>query len=341
MGWWSRLRRNPLAVLSMGVLILFYLVAVLAPWVAPYGANQSFENGALLPPSSIYWWNPQGEFIGAHVYPATLGSVDLETGQRTLRLDRSRPSPIRLFHAGHLFDTFGDGHIHLLGTDEQGRDEFSRLLYGARFSLFIGIVSTTISFSIGTAIGAIAGYVGGLLDNILMRLSEVLMSVPYIYLLVALAAVLPAQLSNTDRFVLITVIISTVSWAGLARVIRGQVLSIKESTFVLAARAIGTPVQQILWRHILPQTTTYLIIAATLAVPGFIVAEAVLSLVGLGIQQPDPSWGNMLSLSTNAAILLLHPWLVWSPAIAIITTVLCFNLLGDGLRDAFDPKRIP
>jgi peptide/nickel transport system permease protein len=320
---------------------MFYLMAVFAPWISPYGVNQSFENGALLPPSAIYWHNSQGEFIGAHVYPATLGSIDLESGERLLRLDRSRPSPIRLFHSGHLFDTVGGGHLHLLGTDEQGRDEFTRLLYGARFSLFIGIVATAISFSIGTTVGAIAGYVGGLLDNILMRLSEVLMSVPYIYLLVALAAVLPAQLSNTDRFILITVIISTVSWAGLARVIRGQVLAIKESNFVLAAKAIGTPTGSIVWRHILPQTTTYLIITATLAVPGFIVAEAVLSLVGLGIQQPDPSWGNMLSLATNAAILLLHPWLVWSPAIAIIATVLCFNLLGDGLRDAFDPKRYP
>jgi peptide/nickel transport system permease protein len=164
------------------------------------------------------------------------------------------------------------------------------------------------------------------------------MTIPSIYLLVALAAVLPPGLSSAQRFLLIVLITSFVRWAGLARVIRGQVLSIKEREFVQAAQAMGGNGFYIILRHVLPQTATYAIIAATLAIPGFIELESVLSLIGLGIQQPDPSWGNMLSLATNASILVLQPWLVWPPALLIILTVLAFNLLGDGLRDAFDPR---
>jgi peptide/nickel transport system permease protein len=159
-------------------------------------------------------------------------------------------------------------------------------------------------------------------------------------LLVALAAVLPPGLSSAQRFLLIILILSFVGWAGLARVIRGEVLSLKERTFVQASQAMGGRALHIIVRHILPQTATYVIISATLAVPGYIVAEAVLSLIGLGIQQPDPSWGNMLSAATNASILVLHPWLIWPPAGLIVATVLSFNLLGDGLRDALDPRSL-
>jgi peptide/nickel transport system permease protein len=189
-------------------------------------------------------------------------------------------------------------------------------------------------------IGGISGYFGSWIDSILMRFAEVLMTIPGLYLLVALAAVLPPGLTSAQRFILIVLITSFISWASLARVIRGQVLSIKQREFVQAARAMGANPIYIIVRHVLPQTATYVIISATLAVPGFIVAESVLSLIGLGIQQPDPSWGNLLSLSTNASILVLQPWLVWPPAILIILTVLAFNLLGDGLRDALDPRSI-
>ena len=238
----------------------------------------------------------------------------------------------------HLFGAVGEGKINLLGTDEQGRDQFSRLLHGGKISLFIGLVGITISFPLGMIVGGISGYFGGWIDAILMRLVEVLMTIPGIYLLVALAAVLPPGLTSAQRFLLIVLITSFISWSGLARVIRGQVLSIKEQEFVQAARAVGAKPFYIIVRHVLPQTASYIIISATLAVPGFIVAESVLSLIGLGIQQPDPSWGNLLSLATNASILVLQPWLIWPPALLIILTVLSFNLLGDGLRDALDPR---
>ncbi|MCT7987949.1 ABC transporter permease [Laspinema olomoucense] len=354
MNWWKKLKKNPLARLGAILLLVFYLAAIAAEFVAPYDAYSSQANGALLPPTQIYWRNQTtGAFMGPHVYPTTQGAIDLETGDRELIVDFEQPSRIGLFVKGpayklfgfipgdvHLFGTTGPAPLNLVGTDDQARDQFSRLVLGARISLFIGLVGISISFPLGTIVGGISGYFGGPVDSILMRLVEVLMTIPSIYLLVTLTLILPAGISSAQRFILIVVITSFVSWSGLARVIRGQVLSIKEREFVQSAKAMGAQPLYIIVRHVIPQTATYTIIAATLSIPGFIVAESVLSLIGLGIQQPDPSWGNMLSLSTNASILLLQPWLVWPPALLIILTVLAFNLLGDGLRDALDPRSV-
>jgi peptide/nickel transport system permease protein len=242
----------------------------------------------------------------------------------------------------HLFGVTETNRINVLGTDEQARDNFSRILHGSRISLSIGLIGIAISFPIGMLVGGISGYFGGWVDAIIMRLVEVLMSIPKIYLLVALSGYLLVVqgLSNSARFALIILITSFIGWAGLARVIRGQVLSIKEQEFIQAAKAMGAPRFYTILRHVLPQTATYAIVAATLAIPGYIEAESVLSLIGLGIQQPDASWGNMLSSATNASVLLLQPWLIWPPAILIILTVLAFNVLGDGLRDALDPRSL-
>ncbi|WP_019501769.1 ABC transporter permease [Pseudanabaena sp. PCC 6802] len=338
MNWWKRLRSNPLACLGAAILIIFYVAAILADFITPYGFDDRPPNSALLPPTQIYWQNAQGESIGPHVYPTTQGEVNFETGERSLIVDRTKPAMIRLFSNGHLFSTSGEGRLNLLGTDDQGRDQLTRLLYGGRISLSIGIIGTFVSFLIGSLVGGISGYFGGWLDAILMRVVEVLMSVPSIYLLVALAAILPEQLTNAQRFALIIFIVSFVQWASLARVVRGQVLSIKESTFITAAKATGASPLRIIWKHILPQTASFIIISATLSIPSFIIAESVLSLIGLGIQQPDPSWGNMLSLATNASVIVLQPWLIWAPSALIILTVLSYNLLGDGLRDALDPR---
>lgn len=374
MNWWRKLKNNPLAQFGALVLLILYLAVIFADFVAPYDPYASQPSGALLPPTQIYWQNQAGQFIGPHIYPTTLGPVDLNTGERELIVDRQAPAPLRLFVKGptynlfqirlplptqlslnepkfdqvevfsgfqgnrHLFGAVGEARFNLLGTDDQARDEFSRLVHGGRVSLSIGLIGVAISFPLGMLVGGISGYFGGLTDAFLMRLVEVLMTIPSIYLLVALAAVLPAGLTSADRFLLIVLITSFVSWAGLGRVLRGQVLSIKEQEFVQAARAMGGRSLYIINRHVLPQTASYVIISATLSIPSFIVAESVLSLIGLGIQQPDPSWGNMLSLATNASILVLQPWLIWPPTLLIILTVLAFNLLGDGLRDALDPR---
>ena len=354
MNWWQKLKKNPLARLGALLLLIFYVTVIAADFVAPYDPYSSQPDGSLLPPTQIYWRNQQtGKFIGPHVYLTTQGPTSLETGDRELIVDDQKSSPVRLFVKGfeyklfwvipanlHLFGTIGEGKINILGTDEQARDQFSRLVYGGRISLSIGLVGIAISFPLGLLVGGISGYFGGWIDAILMRIVEVLMTIPGIYLLVALAAVLPPGLTSAQRFLLIVVITSFISWSGLARVIRGQVLSIKEQEFVQATRAMGAKPFYIIVRHVLPQTATYVIISATLAIPGFIVAESVLSLIGLGIQQPDPSWGNLLSIATNASILVLQPWLIWPPALLIILTVLAFNLLGDGLRDALDPRSL-
>jgi len=376
MRWWQKLKKNPLARMGAIVLMVFYLTVIAAEFVAPYDPYEAQTAGSLLPPTEVFLQTPDGDWLGPHVYPTTQGPVDLDTGAREIERDFTQPSPIRLFVQGHeyrwlqirlplptqfsltnpqfrefqlfpgipgnihLFGTIGEGRFNLLGTDEQGRDQFSRLVYGGRISLSIGLVGILISFPLGLLVGGISGYFGGMTDALLMRVVEVLMTIPALYLLVALAAILPPGLSSSQRFLLIVLITSFVGWAGIARVIRGEVLSIRERAYVQAARAMGGRSLYIILRHVLPQTATYVIIAATLAVPSFILAEAVLSLIGLGIQQPDPSWGNMLTLATNASILVLQPWLVWSPALLIVLTVLAFNLLGDGLRDALDPRNL-
>ncbi len=390
MNWWQQLKRNGLARTGAIVLVIMYFTAIAAEFMAPYDPYVSQDDGSLLPPTAIHWIDPQGKWIGPHVYPTTQGQTDINTGDRLLKVDQTKPSPINLFVRGdsyqllpisipllpkfdqamskkskgkepvakskadpqeftifsgipcdwHLFGTKGAGKINLLGTDEQGRDQFSRLVYGARISLFIGLIGVLISFPIGMILGGVSGYFGGWIDAAIMRVAEVLMTLPSLYLLVALASVLPDRVSSAQRFLLIVVITSFISWAGLARVIRGQVLSIKEREFVQAARAMGAKPFYIITHHVLPQTATYLIISATLAIPSFIVSESVLSLIGLGIQAPDPSWGNLLSLATNTSILIFQPWLIWPPALLIILTVLSFNLLGDGLRDALDPRNL-
>jgi peptide/nickel transport system permease protein len=373
MNWWQKLQKNSLAKIGAIILLIFYLSAIAADFIAPYNPYVSQSEGSLLPPTQIYLRKQadpdKGKLIGLHVYPTTQGPTDLKTGDRELKVDFQKPSPVSLFAKGatyelfkislplppkfeqvdifpgftfdrHLFGAVGEGKINILGTDEQGRDQFTRLVHGSKISLFIGLVGIAISFPLGMLVGGIAGYFGGWIDSVLMRLCEVLMTIPGIYLLVALSVMLPPGLTSAQRFLLIVLITSFISWSGLARVIRGQVLSIKEQEFIQAAKAMGANPFYIIIRHVLPQTASYIVISSTLSIPGFIVAESVLSLIGLGIQQPDPSWGNLLSLSTNASILVLQPWLIWPPALLIILTVLAFNLLGDGLRDALDPRSL-
>jgi peptide/nickel transport system permease protein len=246
--------------------------------------------------------------------------------------------PIRLFSHGRLFTTSDPARkFFLLGTDGLGRDLFSRIVYGARVSLTIGIVGVGASFLIGIVLGSLAGYFGGWVDNVVMRVVDVEMSLPSFYFLLALAAVVPANLSSAATFFLIVAMMSLIRWASFARVIRGLVASLREAEYVRAARALGAGHARILLRHIIPGTYSYTIVGATLAIPSFILSESALSLLGLGIQEPDASWGNLLAEAQNVQSLVRYPWIM-APGVFIFLTIMSFNFLGDHLRDTLDPR---
>ncbi|MFI5370715.1 MAG: ABC transporter permease, partial [Candidatus Eisenbacteria bacterium] len=228
--------------------------------------------------------------------------------------------------------------LHLLGTDPAGRDVLSRLLYGAQISLTVGLVGIAISFFLGLLLGGISGYYGGWVDTGIMRSTELLLSVPGLYLLIALRGLFPVDLPSAQVYLGIVVILAFIGWAALARVIRGMVLSIRESDYVAAAEALGMSRIRIIVRHVLPNTMSFVIVAATLAIPGYILGEVVLSFLGLGVQEPAASWGNMLAQARSVRVLTSFPWMLFAPGSAIFVTVLSFNVLGDGLRDAADPR---
>ena len=225
----------------------------------------------------------------------------------------------------------------LLGADSRGRDLLSRIIYGGRISLSIGLVGVTVSFTIGMLVGGLSGYYGGAYDVVVQRICEMIMMVPGFYLMLALRAALPANYGSVSVYFIIVLIMSFIGWAGMARVVRGMVLSIRSNEYVEAARAIGQSDLRIITRHILPQTLSYAIVSITLSIPGYILGESALSLLGLGIQDPYASWGNLLRDAMSISEIKFHPWIL-IPGVFIFLTVMSFNFLGDGLRDAFDPK---
>jgi len=239
----------------------------------------------------------------------------------------------------HLFGTDQPSKLLLFGADRYGRDVFSRILAGSRISMSIGLLAILITFSLGLSIGGAAGYFGGITDEILMRVTEVLMSIPSFYLLISLRAILPTSIPSHMTYLLIVVILSFIGWPGMSRVIRGMVLGLKETEFVQAAVAMGYPSSRVILRHIIPNTATYIIVAATLSIPGYILGEAGLSFLGLGITEPSASWGLMLSQAQSIKAMTEAPWLL-IPGIFIFIVVMGFNLLGDALRDALDPRSL-
>lgn len=334
-----------LARASLAALACLYLSAILAPWISPYGPDDESRSHSWAPPSRIHWVLPDG---GIRPFVRPVSFAFDEQARRVYVEDSAKVVPVRLFVAGRLFGLDSaeaaasepggpSARLYLLGADARGRDLLSRLLHGGRVSLSIGIVGVAISTVIALLVGGLAGFFGGWTDRVLMRTCEVVMLIPSFYLLMLLRATLPLDWDSRVVYASIVVILSFVGWAGLARILRGLVLSLRGADYVAAARALGVPPLTILRRHLLPQTFGFLAIQASLAIPGYIVAESGLSLLGLGIQDPQTSWGNLLQESMSIAEIRLHPWSLL-PGLFLFVAVLSFNLAGDAVRDALDPR---
>jgi peptide/nickel transport system permease protein len=326
------LNKNKTAMVCFWVLVVLYASALLAPLLSPYKYDHEAREYSFCPPTPIEFFD-QGKLVWPFVYGRTLTFDDLH--RRVYAVSKDQKYPLRFFK-GKLVTVESPGRLYLLGADSRGRDLLSRLLYGARISLSIGLLGVLISFSLGLLIGGIAGYFRGATDSILMRLCEMFMLVPGFYLMLALRSAVPDDFNSTQVYIMVVVILSFIGWASLARIIRGMTLSLRERDYVAAAKLMGIPDVLIILKHILPHTVSYSLVAIMLSIPGYILGEAGLSLLGLGIQDPVPSWGNLLTEAMGIMQIKYAPWILL-PGLLIFITVVCFNVVGDALRDQLDP----
>ena len=347
--WW-RFRKHKLAMVSGAIIIGFYVVALGADFLAYADPNVSEAQRSLMPPQPIYLFD--GWRFSPHVY-AVRGRRDPMTFKRVYQADPTRKIPIRFFARGFEYHFLGviptsvhligvdAGHraentIFLLGTDVQGRDQWSRLVYATRISMTIGLVGVALSLFLGVLLGGISGLYGGFADTLIQRLIEILRSIPTIPLWMGLAAALPREWSILQVYFAITIIISLLGWTELARVVRGRFLALREEDFVVSARLVGCTQMRIIFVHMVPSFMSHIIAATTLALPAMIISETALSFLGLGLRPPAISWGVLLQQAQNVQTVAISPWLML-PALPVIVAVLAFNFLGDGLRDAADP----
>jgi peptide/nickel transport system permease protein len=347
--WW-RFRKHRLAVASAIVIIGFYLAVLGADFLAYADPNASEAQRSLMPPQPIYWF--EGWRFRPHVY-AVKGRRDPKTFKRVYQADPTQKIPIRFFARGFEYKFLGliptDRHVigvdegldatktmFLLGTDVQGRDLWSRLMYGTRISMTIGLVGVTLSLFLGVVLGGLSGFYGGVMDTFIQRIIEILRSIPTIPLWMGLAAALPRDWSILQIYFAITIIISLLGWTELARVVRGRFLALREEDFVISARLVGCTQMRIIFVHMVPSFMSHIIAATTLALPAMIISETALSFLGLGLRPPAISWGVLLQQAQNVQTVAISPWLM-IPAAPVIVAVLAFNFLGDGLRDAADP----
>jgi len=349
MMWW-RFKRHRLAVVCGVVLLALYLSIVVSEILAPYDLHSRHTNFIHAPPQSIHLFH-QGRFQGPFVYEYGF-ELDMEDLRRVYTDNRDEIQKLRFFCSGESYEWLGlipgsfhivcpaeDGTLFLLGTDRLGRDVLSRIIYGARISLTVGLIGIAISFAIGLVLGGFAGYYGGWVDSIVQRLIEVIRSFPALPLWMALSAALPVTWSPIGVFLGITVILGLVDWTGLARAVRSKLLALREEDFAIAAVLMGARPARVIGRHLLPNFMSHLIASATLSIPSMILGETALSFLGLGLRPPVTSWGVLLTEAQNINAVALYPWLML-PVVPVIIVVLAFNFLGDGLRDAADPYKV-
>ena len=348
---WYRFRRHKLALLGSAILAVMYLMAAFAPFISPYQPTQKFDEYLYAPPSKLHFRDESGRLsLVPHIY-GVKKYIDMNTLATKYVPDYAVRYQVRFFVKGwpyrllgtlhadvHLFGVDPPARIFLFGTDELGHDLFSRVIHAAQISLSIGLVGIAISFILGCIIGGLAGYYGGWFDMASQRAIEFLISIPTLPLWMALSAALPRNWSQIRVYFAITVILSLTGWTGLARVVRGKLLSTRTEAFVEAAELAGASTAYILRRHLLPTFISYLIVHVTLSIPSMILGETALSFLGLGLRPPVVSWGVLLNAAQNVRTIALYPWLML-PVPFVVATVLAFNFVGDGLRDAADPYK--
>lgn len=346
---WHAFKKHRLALVALVALFVLYALAIFAGFFAPYEPLTRFNDFDNAPPTRIHFVSESGAFSRPFVY-ATVRELNRETFKYEYTQDQSKEHIIRLFAPSEPYQLLGfiplrvkffgleDESVPLLlfGADKLGRDVFSRILYAGRISLFIGFGGVIFTFILGSILGGISGYFGGVVDEAIQRIIEVLISVPDIPLWIALSAALPKDWSTIQIYFAITLILAVRGWTGLARVVRGKIVSLREEEFALAARAAGASDTRVIFRHLLPAFTSYLIVYITLAIPGMILGETALSFLGLGIRPPAVSWGTLLQDAQSITVLADFPWLLL-PALFVVLVILFFNFVGDGLRDAADP----
>lgn len=348
--WW-RFRKHKLAVASGAVVILFYLMALFADFLAVTNPHATEAARSYIPPQSIHWFDENGAFRGPHVY-ALKGQRDLRTFKLAYRPDPSDRRYLVFFAEGYTWHLFGlietnrhligldrgkpEDALYLLGTDQLGRDVWSRLMLATRTSLTIGLIGVALSLFLGVLLGGMSGLYGGMVDTVIQRMIEILRSIPTIPLWMGLAAALPNDWSVTEVYIAITIIISLIGWTELARVVRGRFLALREEDFITAAELAGASRLRIIFRHMVPSFLSHIIAAVSLALPAMIISETTLSFLGLGLRPPAISWGVLLQDAQNIQTLAFAPWLL-VVAVPVIVVILAFNFLGDGLRDAADP----
>ena len=346
--WW-KFKRHRIALASGIFLLLLYGMIIIAEFLAPYDLHTRNVDFIHSPPQRVHLFQ-DGNFVGPFVYGREM-SLDMQSLKRVYTNKKDDVQPLRFFCRGDDYRFWGliqsnihfvcpakGGQMFLLGTDRLGRDVLSRIIYGARISLTIGLIGITISFVLGIIIGGLAGDHGGVFDLLVQRVIEVLQSLPSLPLWMALAAIMPVTWSPILIYFGITIILGMLDWTGLARSVRSKLLALREEDYVLAAQLMGAKSSRIIGRHLVPGFMSHLIATATISIPGMILGETALSFLGLGLRPPITSWGILLTEARSVSVIAFYPWLLF-PMVPVILVILAFNFLGDGLRDAADPYR--